>query len=106
MANQSTILELRKYQELIALQAKTSNTIAYLPTGTGKTLIACELIRDRLRFVRIAREKGEQEKTLIVFIAPTKALVGQQVQYLTTHCHPVQAKEFNGDSMLDGKLID
>lgn len=84
-------LELRKYQQLILSQARQYNTIAYLPTGTGKTLISCALIRERLERLRIARENVQREwPRVIIFIAPTRALVAQQVEYIKVHAHPVK----------------
>lgn len=103
-------LELRQYQELILTQAKLSNTIAYLPTGTGKTLIACHLIKDRLENLRKHREKARKESSedlpIIIFIAPTKALLHQQIEYIKSHAYPVQAHEFNGDSLYEGRKVD
>jgi hypothetical protein len=98
-------LSLRKYQELIITQAKAKNTIAFLPTGTGKTLIACHLISLRLESLRIARESSEWGKVMI-FIAPTKALLHQQIQYIKNHVSNVKATEFNGESKFEEKHID
>lgn len=83
MSNSS--LTLRKYQELILEQAKETSTIAFLPTGTGKTLIACHLVGHRVRRIRLSRKSGGC-KQVIVFIAPTKALLGQQLEFIRKHC--------------------
>ncbi|KNC78632.1 hypothetical protein SARC_08940, partial [Sphaeroforma arctica JP610] len=61
--------QLRGYQERIVAEASERNSIVVLPTGTGKTLIACALILHLMR-TRSAR------KTL--FIVPTIALMDQQ----------------------------
>jgi hypothetical protein len=98
-------LSLRKYQELVVTQAKTKNTIAFLPTGTGKTLIACHLISLRLEALRIARESSEFGRVMI-FIAPTKALLHQQIQYIKKNVPNVKATEFNGESKFGEKHID
>jgi ERCC4-related helicase len=94
-------LELRKYQQLIVNQAKDKNTIAYLPTGTGKTLIACCLIRFRLEGLRRARdETGETDwRKVIVFIAPTRALLHQQIEYIKIHAQPIKAGEYSGETV-------
>jgi ERCC4-related helicase len=93
-------LELRKYQQLIVNQAKDKNTIAYLPTGTGKTLIACCLIRFRLEGLRRARdETGENDWVkVIIFIAPTRALLHQQIDYIRIHAQPINAIEYCGET--------
>jgi ERCC4-related helicase/dsRNA-specific ribonuclease len=99
-------VELRKYQELIVTQAKERNTIAFLPTGTGKTLIACYLIRHRIEGVRIARENGSEWGKIIVFIAPTRALLHQQIEYIQKHVFPIKALEFHSESAFENKPID
>lgn len=58
---------LRKYQENILNTAKQRNTLAILPTGLGKTIIAFSLIDFRLKYF------GGKA----LFLAPTKPLVDQ-----------------------------
>lgn len=97
---------LRKYQELIIEQAKETNTIAFLPTGTGKTLIACYLVGHRVRKIRLLRE-DDRWKRVIVFIAPTKALLGQQLRYIKEHCpEAVKAIEIHGESFHEGRRVE
>lgn len=43
--NAPTVFEHREYQTLLLEEAKKSNVILYLPTGSGKTYIAQMLIR-------------------------------------------------------------
>ena len=53
-------LEPRDYQLELYERAKRENTIAVLGTGTGKTLIACLLIKDILIQERVNRAAGEK----------------------------------------------
>jgi endoribonuclease Dicer len=51
-------LEPRDYQLELYERARRENTIAVLGTGTGKTLIACLLIKDILVQERVNRGNG------------------------------------------------
>jgi hypothetical protein len=53
-------LEPRDYQLELYERARRENTIAVLGTGTGKTLIACLLIKDILIQERVRRTAGEK----------------------------------------------
>ena len=53
-------LEPRDYQLELYERARRENTIAVLGTGTGKTLIACLLIKDILIQERVNRAAGEK----------------------------------------------
>lgn len=66
----------RKYQEEIFNTCKDKNCLVVLPTGVGKTLIALMLAVDRLR-------KHPDNKVL--FLAPTKPLAEQQMNYFVSH---------------------
>jgi len=61
----------REYQEKIFETARKKNTLAILPTGTGKTLIALMLTVDR--FKKFPTEK-------IVMLAPTRPLIEQHIK--------------------------
>lgn len=65
-------IERREYQVNIANSASKENTLAVLPTGLGKTLIAIILIAEAL--------KTDNEKILL--LAPTKPLVLQHAQFI------------------------
>ncbi len=69
-------MELRKYQEAILNTAKQKNTLVILPTGLGKTLIAFELIKYRLKYF------GGKA----LFLAPTKPLVDQHFTNFKKSC--------------------
>lgn len=100
-------LDLRLYQELIFEHAKIDNTIAFLPTGTGKTLIACYLIGHRIQNIRRDRERSVDWKKVAVFVAPTKTLLNQQVEYICKQCpEGVKAVILNGDRQHEGLEID
>lgn len=66
---------LRSYQSEILSAAKCRNTIAFLPTGSGKTLIAVHLILHRYQELLAVCK-------CIIVLAPTRILVDQQSSYL------------------------
>ncbi len=61
-------IESRDYQEAVLKTARAKNTLAVLPTGTGKTPIAAILAAERL-------ERFPESKVLV--LAPTKPLADQ-----------------------------
>ena len=61
---------IRDYQYTIVRSSLFSNTLVALPTGLGKTFIAATVMLNFYRWTRKAK---------IVFVAPTKPLVSQQV---------------------------
>jgi len=61
----------RGYQRRIIHSVGNGNAIVVLPTGSGKTLIACALI---------AKEQARSGKVL--FLVPTRDLVAQQTEYV------------------------
>ncbi|EPE07859.1 atp-dependent dna helicase mph1 [Ophiostoma piceae UAMH 11346] len=61
---------IRDYQFSIVKSSLFSNTLVALPTGLGKTFIAATVILNFYRWTRDAK---------LVFVAPTKPLVSQQV---------------------------
>ncbi|XP_058606157.1 Fanconi anemia group M protein isoform X3 [Onychostoma macrolepis] len=67
---------LREYQLRISEAALLQNTLVCLPTGLGKTFIASVLMYNFYRWFPASK---------IVFMAPTKPLVAQQIQA----CHGV-----------------
>jgi ERCC4-related helicase len=68
---------LRPHQVECLRYSKEKNTIACLPTGYGKTLIAAKLIEHHLT---IFPDKK------VAFLVPTRPLVEQQANYCETHC--------------------
>ena len=73
----------RDYQEKIFETAKDFNTLVVLPTGTGKTLIAFLLTKQRI-------ESFPGSK--ILFLAPTKPLVEQHFDYFKEHLPELYAE--------------
>lgn len=66
-----TNLQVRDYQYNIVHRALYHNTLVALPTGLGKTFIASTVILNFLRWFPTLK---------IVFMAPTKPLVAQQIK--------------------------
>ncbi|KAG0625971.1 hypothetical protein M758_2G092600 [Ceratodon purpureus] len=67
----------RTYQLEVLAQAKVKNTIAFLETGAGKTLIAVLLMREKHK---VLREQGK--RMLAVFLVPKVPLVYQQAEVI------------------------
>lgn len=67
------VVERREYQWNIAHSAENASTLVVLPTGMGKTIIA---------LLVIAKELKNQKN--ILFLSPTKPLVNQHAQSLTS----------------------
>jgi superfamily II DNA or RNA helicase len=68
--------EVRNYQLQITRNALFHNTLVVLPTGLGKTLIAAVVMYNFYRWFPTGK---------VVFMAPTKPLVAQQIEA----CHNV-----------------
>ncbi|KAL5989061.1 Dicer-like protein 1 [Asimina triloba] len=67
----------RKYQLDVLEQAKKKNTIAFLETGAGKTLIAVLLIKSICNEMQL-----EGKKMLAIFLVPKVPLVYQQAEVI------------------------
>jgi endoribonuclease Dicer len=68
----------RRYQEEVFEQAKESNVIAALGTGSGKTYISTLLIK----YMSL---KPESAGKAIVFLVPKVALVEQQADFIARY---------------------
>ena len=66
-----TNMSLRQYQMDIVLSCLYENTLVCLPTGLGKTFIAAVVVYNYYRWY---------PQSKIVFMAPTKPLVAQQIE--------------------------
>lgn len=71
----------RDYQQELFERAKDENIIAVLDTGSGKTLIACLLIKHTLEGELCSRQQGNAQRTA-VFLVNSVHLVIQQGQVL------------------------
>lgn len=98
--NAEATIRLRLYQEEIIQHSKNTNTIAFLPTGSGKTLIACHVLVSRVRELR-----KQSCKKFIAFVCPKKVLLGQQLNYVKQHCSSddINVKELTGEKLLSYK---
>jgi ERCC4-related helicase len=65
--------EVREYQQEIVTACVCSNTLVCLPTGLGKTHIAAVLIANFITWFPSKK---------VIFLAPTRPLVRQQVSAL------------------------
>lgn len=86
----------RKYQEEIFIRAQSSNIIAALDTGSGKTFISVLLIK---WIVLQPQAIGK----VVVFLVPKVALVEQQAAFITSQT-PLRVRKFHGS--LDMELSD
>ncbi|KAL2849130.1 hypothetical protein BJY01DRAFT_246039 [Aspergillus pseudoustus] len=80
----------RDYQFNIAQKGLFHNTLVALPTGLGKTFIAATIMLNWLRWTRDAQ---------IVFVAPTKPLVSQQI----SACYQIAGIPRSQTTMLTGE---
>uniref|UniRef100_A0A0E0D399 Uncharacterized protein n=1 Tax=Oryza meridionalis TaxID=40149 RepID=A0A0E0D399_9ORYZ len=85
-----------RWYQLEALErAVRGNTLAFLETGSGKTLIAVMLLRAYAHRVR-----RPDSRRFAVFLVPTVVLVGQQARVVEQHTDLV-VKQFYGDMGVD-----
>lgn len=80
---------IREYQYSIVARALYHNTLVALPTGLGKTFIAATIMLNWFRWTK---------DTQIIFVAPTKPLVSQQVRA----CFEVAGIPHSATTMLTG----
>lgn len=82
---------IREYQKEICQAALFQNTLVCLPTGLGKTLIAAVVMYNFYRWYPTAK---------VVFLAPTKPLVTQQV----SACYNIVGIPEEKTAMLEGSV--
>ena len=89
----------REYQRYTYARAVQQNVIACLPTGSGKTYIACMLMQ------HFASETGlpfSGTGKRIFFLVPQKVLVRQQAQEIRIHTPFTEdVAEISGDNDVD-----
>ena len=81
----------RQYQRSIVETALFQNTLVCLPTGLGKTFIGAVVMYNYFRWFPGGK---------IIFMAPTKPLVEQQVEA----CHQIMSVPLNVTARLDGSI--
>ncbi|CAI5710062.1 unnamed protein product [Hyaloperonospora brassicae] len=86
-----TNYSIRDYQLTIAEKALYHNTLVTLPTGLGKTLVAAVVMYNFYRWFPTGK---------IVFMAPTKPLVAQQIKA----CHEVMGIPLSDTAELQGNV--
>jgi ATP-dependent DNA helicase MPH1 len=82
---------IRDYQYNIVRNSLFQNTLVALPTGLGKTFIAATIMLNYFRWTREAK---------IIFMAPTKPLVSQQVDA----CFNIAGIPRSATTMLTGEI--
>ncbi|XBI78947.1 hypothetical protein VPH35_088540 [Triticum aestivum] len=84
-----------RWYQLEALErAMSGNTVAFLDTGAGKTLIAGLLLRSYAHRVR------KPARDFAVFLVPTRVLVEQQARVIEAHTD-LRVSKFTGDMGVD-----
>ncbi|GJM95795.1 hypothetical protein PR202_ga12573 [Eleusine coracana subsp. coracana] len=90
---------LARWYQLEALErAVRGNTLAFLETGAGKTLIAVLLLRAYAHRIRRGPEPGP--RSFAVFLVPTVVLVGQQARVVEAHTD-LRVSQFYGEMGVD-----
>ncbi|KAJ8102944.1 hypothetical protein POJ06DRAFT_246134 [Lipomyces tetrasporus] len=96
---QVAVSEPRDYQLELFECATESNVIAVLDTGSGKTLIACLLMKHILEKEQERREKGEI-KRIALFLVNSVTLVFQQSSVISVNV-PFKVAKFCGQMGVD-----
>jgi hypothetical protein len=110
LRNAHTLFAPLTLQPLACCRAARAQTVAMLPTGAGKTLIAAWLIKhyaDTLLAGRasshvsaLPMQRLPARRCCVVFLCPTKLLVRQQAAVLRA-ATPLAVGEFTGDAGVD-----
>ncbi|KAF8722027.1 hypothetical protein HU200_022652 [Digitaria exilis] len=85
----------RRYQLEALERALAGNTVAFLETGAGKTLIAVMLLR-----AYAGRIRSSPPPCFAVFLVPTVVLVGQQARVVEAHTD-LRVRQFYGEMGVD-----
>ncbi|KAF7405409.1 hypothetical protein HZH66_004315 [Vespula vulgaris] len=97
MENKSEEFIARPYQIDLYEKALKSNTIIYLPTGSGKTFIAMMLLKKLSIAIQKPYSQGGKRT---VFAVNTVPLVTQQTEYIARHTR-LSCKGYCGDMNVD-----
>eukprot|EP00934_Nitzschia_sp_Nitz4_P003036 Nitzschia sp. Nitz4//scaffold159_size51929//3928//5796//NITZ4_006871-RA/size51929-processed-gene-0.49-mRNA-1//-1//CDS//3329537550//3026//frame0 len=79
--------QLRPYQSRIVDDIGHANAIVKMPTGSGKTIVAAELV---------ARHLSRDTQRLAIFLVPTKELVDQQARVVEQWCSQAKVSRYMG----------
>uniref|UniRef100_A0AC35GD91 RNA helicase n=1 Tax=Panagrolaimus sp. PS1159 TaxID=55785 RepID=A0AC35GD91_9BILA len=92
---------LRGYQHELVAKAKSGlSTIICAPTGSGKTIVALDIILNHLRKQRHSGQIGR-----VVMFVPTIPLVNQQSEFLFGHMKPeFFVEKLSGVEKISGKV--
>ena len=83
----------RLYQAELLEEAKKRNIIIRADTGTGKTLVALELIS----WTATRTKANLADHQIQAFLVPTRPLVHQQAQCIQSHSPSLRVKAYTGD---------
>ncbi|XP_047345738.1 endoribonuclease Dicer isoform X1 [Vespa velutina] len=97
MENKSAEFIARPYQIDLYEKAMESNTIIYLPTGTGKTFIAMMVLKKLSVDIQKLYSQGGKRT---IFVVNTVPLVTQQAEYIARHTG-LSCKGYCGDMKVD-----
>ena len=86
-----TNYNVREYQVSITQACLFQNTLVCLPTGLGKTLIASVVMHAYYKWF---------SKGIVIFLAPTKPLVNQQIKA----CHDIMGIPVDDTAHLEGSI--
>jgi endoribonuclease Dicer len=84
---------LRLYQAELLEEAKKRNIIIRADTGTGKTLVALELIS----WTATRTKANLADHQIQAFLVPSRPLVHQQSQCIQSHSPSLRVKAYTGD---------
>lgn len=95
-------VEPRRYQLSLFRSASRKNTLLVLPTGLGKTVVALLLAADTLERVR-DRPRGKARST-VLFLAPTKPLVEQHLNFFRAALKGARGPDGEGDGPIVAQM--
>jgi endoribonuclease Dicer len=82
----------RLYQTELLEEAKKRNIIIRADTGTGKTIVAVNLIA----WIAVKTKAKVENHQIQAFLVPTRPLAHQQAEYIQKHC-TLRVKAYTGD---------
>ncbi|KAI6243062.1 Type III restriction enzyme [Aphelenchoides fujianensis] len=84
-------VELREYQKELVRHANAGkNALICAPTGSGKTVVAVQVIVEHFRRVNFATDGVMKERARVVFLVPSVPLVEQQTKLIRKYVSGTQ----------------